>query len=69
MLNNWLSAYIAETRKVNGDPYPPATLRSLLSSLLHHMRSIDELRAPIIFASFQGAPLHHGFPAQAASFR
>ena len=26
MLNKWLSAYIAETRKVNGEPYPPATL-------------------------------------------
>ena len=51
MLNKWLSAYIAETRKVNGDPYPPATLQSLLSGLLRHMRNIDESRAPNIFAS------------------
>ena len=51
MLNKWLSAYVAETRKVNGEPYPPATLQSLLSCLLHHVRSIDESRAPNIFAS------------------
>ena len=51
MLNKWLSAYIAETRKVNSEPYPPATLQSLLSGLLRHMRSIDESRAPNIFAS------------------
>lgn len=51
ILNKWLSAYITETRKVNGDPYPPATLQSLLSGLLRHMRSIDESRAPNIFAS------------------
>ena len=30
MLNKWLSAYIAEMRKVNGDPYPPVTLQSTL---------------------------------------
>ena len=36
MLNMWLSAYIAGTRKVKGEPYPPATLQSLLSGLLHH---------------------------------
>ena len=51
MLNKWLSAYIVETRKVNGDPYPPATLQSLLSGLLRHMRNIDESRAPNILAS------------------
>ena len=36
-LNKWLAAYIAETRKVNGDPYPPSTLQSLLSGILRHM--------------------------------
>ena len=51
MLNKWLSAYIAETRKVNGDPYPPATLQSLLSGLLRHTRSVDESRAPSTFAT------------------
>ena len=51
MLNRWLSAYIAEMRKVSGDPYPPAILQSLLSGLLCHMRSTDESRAPNIFAS------------------
>ena len=40
-LNKWLAAYIAETRKVNGDPYPPSTLQSLLFGILHHMRSIN----------------------------
>ena len=37
MLNKWLSAYITETRKVTGNPYPPATLQSLFSGLLRHM--------------------------------
>jgi hypothetical protein len=45
-LNKWLAVYIAETRKVNGDPYPPSTLQSLLSGILRHMRSIDPTRAP-----------------------
>ena len=48
-LNKWLAAYIAETRKVNGDPYPPSTLQSLLSGILRHMRSIDPTHAPNIF--------------------
>ena len=26
-LNKWLAVYVAETRKVNGDLYPPATLQ------------------------------------------
>ena len=49
-LNKWLSAYVAELRKVNGEPYPPSTLQSLLSGLLRYMRSVDEKRAPNIFA-------------------
>ena len=48
-LNKWLAAYIAETRKVNGDTYPPSTLQSLLSGLLRHMRSVDATQAPNIF--------------------
>ena len=36
-LNKWFAAYVAETRKVNGDPYPPSTLQSLLSGLFQHM--------------------------------
>jgi hypothetical protein len=48
-LNKWLAIYIAETKKVNGDSYPPSTLQSLLSGLLRHMRSIDDTRAPNIF--------------------
>ena len=48
MLNKWLSSYITERRKVNGEPYPPAMLQLLLSDLLHH----DKSRAPNnIFAS------------------
>ena len=40
LLDKWLSAFIAETRKVNGDPYPPTSLHLLLSGLQCHMRSI-----------------------------
>ena len=48
-LNKWLAVYIAETKKVSGEPYPPSTLQSLLSGLLRHVRSIDDTRAPNIF--------------------
>ena len=48
-LNKWLAVYITETKKVNGEPYPPSTLQSLLSGLLWHMRSIDDMWAPNIF--------------------
>ena len=65
LLDKWLSAYVAETRKVNGDPYPPTSLHLLLSGLQRHMRSIDRERAPNIFAkdnhSFQ--TLHHTMDA------
>ena len=34
LLNKWLSVYVAETRKVNRETYPPATLlHSLLPGL------------------------------------
>ena len=50
LLNKWLSVYIVETRKTNGELYPPATIHSLLSGLLRHMRNIDAQRSPNIFA-------------------
>ena len=37
-------AYIAET--VYGDFYPPSTLQSLLSGILHYLRNVDESKAP-----------------------
>ena len=49
LLDKWLSAFVAETRKVNGDPYPPTSLHLLLSGLQCHMRSIDREEAPNIF--------------------
>lgn len=38
LLNKWLSVYmyIAETRKTNGENYPPSALQSLLSGILRH---------------------------------
>ena len=48
-LNKWLAVYMAETRKVNGDAYPPATLQSLLSGLQRHMCSVNATQAPNIF--------------------
>ena len=50
-LNKLLAIYIlAETKKVSGEPYPPSTIQSLLSGILRYMRSIDDTRAPNIFA-------------------
>ena len=49
MLNKWLAVFVAETRKVNGEPYPPATRQLLLSGILRYMRSIDPQKAPNIF--------------------
>ena len=38
LLNKWLSVYVAETRKVNKETYPPATLlHSLLPGLQRRM--------------------------------
>ena len=42
--------FVAETRKVNGEPYPPMSIHLLLSGLQRHMRNIDQTRAPNIFA-------------------
>ena len=38
-LNNTLSKFVVETRKSNGDLYPPQTLHQLLCGVLRHMRS------------------------------
>jgi hypothetical protein len=38
-LNIHLARFIVETRKSNGDLYPPATLHQLLCRILPHMRS------------------------------
>ena len=38
LLNHHLSKFIVETRKANGEPYPPASLHQLLCGLLRHMR-------------------------------
>ena len=36
-----LSRYVVETRKENGESYPPSTIHSLLCGILHHMRTIN----------------------------
>ncbi len=41
---------MAETRKVNGEPYPPLTLHSILSGLLRYMRGVDAEKAQNNFA-------------------
>ena len=41
LLNTWLGAFVAETSKVNGDPYPPKTLYEILCGLLRHARLED----------------------------
>ena len=39
LLNNHLYKYVIETRKLNGDLYPPTTIHQLLCSILRHMRN------------------------------
>lgn len=60
-LNKWLSTFIAETRKVNGEPYPPTTLHLLLCGLQRYMKAVDKERAPNMFAKNDVAfqTLHH----------
>ena len=36
-LNTQLSRFVAETRKANGEPYPPKTVHQLLCGILRHM--------------------------------
>ena len=38
-LDRWLSTFIAEVRRVDGDQYPPRTIHQLLSGVLRYMRS------------------------------
>ena len=39
VVSKWLALYIAETRKENGDCYPPKTLYALLAGLLRYCQS------------------------------
>ena len=41
-LDKWLSLYVIENRKVNGEPYPSRTIYSLLTGLLRYMRSKND---------------------------
>lgn len=40
-LNHWLCLYVLKTQRSGGNKYPVSMLYSLLSGILHHMRSID----------------------------
>ena len=39
VVSRWLASYIAETRKENGDCYPPKTPYALLAGLLQYCQS------------------------------
>ena len=41
LLNHHLSQFVVETRKANGEHYPPCTLHQLLCGLLRHMREVN----------------------------
>ena len=41
LINKWLSLYITETRKQNGDRYPSATFNLLLRGLKRHMKKVN----------------------------
>ena len=49
-LNKWLSIFVAETRKVNGQPYPLTSIHLLLVGLQQHVCSMDKENAPNLFA-------------------
>ena len=38
-MDRWLSTFIAEVRRVDGDQYPPRNIHKLLSGILRYMRS------------------------------
>ena len=40
-LNTHISRFVLETRKSNGDFYPPMTLHQLLCGVLRHMRAVN----------------------------
>ncbi len=48
-LNHWLSVFVVETRQTTGEPYPPATIHSILSGILRYMRSLDAQMCPNFF--------------------
>ena len=39
-LNKYLSQFVVEARKSNGENYPPATLHQILCGIMRHMREI-----------------------------
>lgn len=41
LLKKWLSIFVAETRKQDGDPYSPGSLYLLMSGILRHMHSLN----------------------------
>ena len=45
-LNTHLLRFVVETRKVNGELYPPKTVHQLLYGLLRHMRDVNPELCP-----------------------
>ena len=45
-LNTHLSRFVVETRKANGELYPPKTVHQLLCGLLRHMRDVNPELCP-----------------------
>ena len=42
VLAKWLALYCAETRKQDGEEYPPKTIYALLTGILRHKRSLNQ---------------------------
>ena len=57
ILNRHLSRFVLETRKSNGERYPPATLHHLLCGLLRHCRQ-QNTGCPNFSSSIVYVPLH-----------
>ena len=39
LLNFWLSRFVVEARREDGNPYPPVTIHNLMSGLYRHSKS------------------------------
>ena len=66
-LDHWLSKFVLETRKTNGEPYPPDTIYGICSGLLRYIR---ERRSEInIFKDAQFAGFRRTLDAEMKRLR
>ena len=52
-LNKWLSCFVLEVRRRDGNVYPPNTLHQLCCGVLRHLREVNPAIDIFKFDSFQ----------------